>query len=96
MKLKFLFSFDSFKSMKLRAMRSKITKSTTMVTNNVFWFTRLFGKGSSNMVLFFLQLMTLKSYMTNHTIATNIFIIFSNMFSNQTLGMYLKRFIFIF
>ena len=29
---------------------------------------RLFGKGSSNRVLFPLQLMTLRSYMTNHTI----------------------------
>ena len=51
-KLKFLLSFDSFKSMKLRAMRSKMTKDTTMVTNNVFRSTRLFGNGSSNMVLF--------------------------------------------
>ena len=65
-KLKFLFSFDSFKSMKFRAMRSKMTKSTTMVTNNVLRPTRPFGKGSSNMVLFSLQLMTLRSYMTNH------------------------------
>ena len=45
-----------------------MTKDTTMVTNNVFRSTRLFGKGSSNMVLFPLQLMTLRSYMTNHTI----------------------------
>ena len=44
-----------------------MTKSTTMVTDNVFRSTRLFGKGSSNMVLFPLQLMTLRSYMTNHT-----------------------------
>ena len=44
-----------------------MTKGTTMVTNNVFRSTRLFGKGSSNMVLFSLQLMTLRSYMTNHT-----------------------------
>ena len=51
-KLKFLLSFYSFKSLKLRAMRSKMTKDTTMVTNNVFRSTRLFGKGSSNMVLF--------------------------------------------
>ena len=47
--LKFLFSFDSFKSLKLRAMRSQMTKGTTMVTNNVFRSTRPFGKGSSNM-----------------------------------------------
>ena len=51
-KLKFLFSFYSFKSLKFRAMRSQMTKGTTMVTNNVFRSTRLFGKGSSNMVLF--------------------------------------------
>ena len=38
-----------------------------MVTYNVFRSTRLFGKGSSNMVLFSLQLMTLRSYMINHT-----------------------------
>ena len=44
-----------------------MTKGTTMVTNNAFRSTRLFGKGSSNMVLFTLQLMTLRSYMTNHT-----------------------------
>ena len=44
-----------------------MAKCTTMVTNNVFRSTRLFGKGSSNMVLFPLQLMTLRSYMTNHT-----------------------------
>ena len=44
-----------------------MTKGTTMVKNNVFRSTKLFGKGSSNMVLFFLQLMTLKSYMTNYT-----------------------------
>ena len=50
MKLKFLFSFDFFKSMKLRAMRSQMTKNTTMVSNNVFRSTRLFGEGSSKMV----------------------------------------------
>ena len=44
-----------------------MTKGTTIVTNNVFRFTRLFGKGSSNMVLFSLQLGTLTSYMTDHT-----------------------------
>ena len=66
-KLKFLFSFDPFKSLKLGIMRSKIIKGTIMVTNNMFRSTRLFGKGSSNMVLFSLQLMTLRSYMTNHT-----------------------------
>ena len=49
-----------------------MTKDTTMVTNNVFRSTRLFGKGSSNMVLFPLQLMTLRSYMTNYTIGTNL------------------------
>ena len=66
-KLKFLFSFDSFKSLKLKTMRSKMTKGTTMVTSNVFRSTRLFGKGSSNTVLFSLQLWTFRSYMTNHT-----------------------------
>ena len=65
-KLKFLFSFDFFKSLKLRAMRSKMTKDTLMVTNNVFRSTRLFEKGSSNMFLFSL-LWTLRSYMANHT-----------------------------
>ena len=44
-----------------------MTKGTTIVTNNMFKSTRLFGKGSSNMVLFSLQLMTLRSYMTNYT-----------------------------
>ena len=44
-----------------------MTKGTTMVTNNVFRSTKLFGKGSSHMILFSLQLMTLRSYMTNHT-----------------------------
>ena len=134
-----------------------MTNGTTMVTNNVFRSTRPFGKRSSNMSLLSLQLMTLRSYMTNHTtmvasrnklrstqfprmrpkqrlrlkslslhllisfvwknvhrfvlwgrihnrhtigyhnmIATNNFIIFSNRFSNQTLGMHLKRFIFTF
>ena len=66
-KLKFLFSFDSFKSLKLRAMRSKMTKGTTMVTNNVFRSTRLFGKVSSNMVLVSFQLWILRSYMIGHT-----------------------------
>ena len=66
-KLKFLFSYDSFKSLKPRAMRSQMAKGTIMVTKNVFRPTRLFGKGSSNMGLFSLQLMTLRSYMTNHT-----------------------------
>ena len=66
-KLKFLFSFDSFKSLKLRAMRSKMTKDTTMVTNNGFRSTRLFREGSSIMVLFFLQHGALRSYVTNHT-----------------------------
>ena len=45
-----------------------MTKCTTIVIDNVFTSTRLFRKGSSNMVLFPLQLMTLRSYMTNHTI----------------------------
>ena len=128
-----------------------------MVTNNVFRATRPFGKGSSNMSLFSLQLMTLRSYTTNHItmvasrnklrstqfprmgpkqrlrlkslslhilisfmwrnvhqfvlwgrthnrhkirfhnmIATYILFLFSNRFSNQTLGMHLKRFIFTF
>ena len=67
-KLKFLFSFDSFKSWKLRAMWSKMTQSTTMVTNIVFRSTRLFREGSSNMVLFSLQHGTFWSYVTNHTI----------------------------
>ena len=66
-KLKFLFSFDSFKSLKLGAIRFKMTKGTTMVTNNVFRSTRLFGKGSNNTVLFSLQIRTLRSYMTNQT-----------------------------
>ena len=44
-----------------------MTKDTTMVTNNVFRSTMPFEKGSSNMVLFSLQLGTLRSYMTDHT-----------------------------
>ena len=52
--LKFLFSFYSFKSLKLRAMWSKMTNGTTMVINSVFRSTRLFREGSSTMVLFFL------------------------------------------
>ena len=44
-----------------------MTKFTTMVTNNVFRSTRLFQKGSNNMIFFYLQLMTLRSYVTNHT-----------------------------
>ena len=64
--LKFLFSYYSFKSLKLRAMWSKMTKGTTMVTNNVFKSTRPFGKGSSNIGLFSLQLMILRSYTTNY------------------------------
>ena len=66
MKLKFLFSFDSCKSLKLRAMRSQMTKSTTMVTNNLFRSTRLFRKGSNNIVLLSLQRGTLRSNMTDH------------------------------
>ena len=65
--VKFLFSFYSFKSLKLRAMWSKMTKGTTMVTNNVFRSTRLFREGSSTMVLFFLQHGALRSYVTDHT-----------------------------
>ena len=65
--LKYLFSFYSFKSLKLRVMWSKMTKGTIIVTNNVFRSTRPLGKGSSNMSLFSLQLMTLRSYTTNHT-----------------------------
>ena len=66
-KLKFLFSFDSFKSLKLRALRSKISKGTTMVTNNGFRSIRLFLEGSNTMVLFFLQHKALRSYVTDHT-----------------------------
>ena len=156
-KLKFLFSFEYFKSLKLKAMRSKMTKGNTIVTNNGFKSTRLFREGSSNMVLFSLQHGTLWSYVTDHTavmasrnklrstqisrmrykqrlrfrslylhflisfvwrnvhrfvfrgkthtrrkirshkmIATNIFFLSSNRFSNQTLGMHLKIFIFTF
>ena len=65
--LKFLFSFYSFKSLKLRAMWSKMTKGTTMVTNNVFRSTRPLREGSSNMILFSFQHGTLRSYMTDHT-----------------------------
>ena len=65
-KLKFLFSFDSFKSLKLGAMRSKMTKDTTMVTNNEFRSTRFIREGSSTMILFFLQHGTLRSFMTDH------------------------------
>ena len=134
-----------------------MTKGTTMVTYNVFRSTRIFGKGSNNVFLFFLQLLTLRSYMTNYTtmvaswnklrsiqslslrpkwrlllnslslhllisfmwrnvhqfvlwgrtynrhkieyhnmIATNTLILFRNRFSNQTLGMHFKKFIFTF
>ena len=66
-KLKFLFSFDFFKNLKLREMRSKMTKGTTIVTNNGFKSTRLFRETSSNMVLFFLQYETLWFYVTDHT-----------------------------
>ena len=65
-KFKFLFSFDSFKSLKLGAMRSKMTKDTTMVTNNEFRSTRFIREGSSTMILFFLQHGTLRSFMTDH------------------------------
>ena len=66
-KLKFLFSFNSFKSLKLKAMRSKMTKGTTVVTNNGFMSSRPIKEGSSNMILFFLQQGTLRSYVTNYT-----------------------------
>ena len=45
-----------------------MTKSTTMVTNNVFRSTRLFREGSSNIVLFFLQHGILRFYVIDHTI----------------------------
>ena len=51
-KFKFLFSFYSFKSMKPEAMWSKMTKGTTMVTNDVFRSIRVLGKGSNNKGLF--------------------------------------------
>ena len=44
-----------------------MTKGTTMVTNIAFRSTRLFGKRSSNIVLFSLQLGALMSYVTDHT-----------------------------
>ena len=66
-KFKFLFSFDSLKRLKLRAMRSKMTKGTTMMTNNGIRSTRLFREGSSNMVLFSFQHETLWSYVNDHT-----------------------------
>ena len=59
--------FYSFKSLKLKAMWSKITKGTTLVTNSVFRSTKLFREGSSIMVLFFLQHGALRSYVTDHT-----------------------------
>ena len=66
-KLKFLFFFfNSFKSLKLKAMRSKMTKGTTAMTNNEFMSTRPFREGSSNMILFFLEQGTLRSYVTDH------------------------------
>ena len=60
-----------------------MTKSTTMVTDNVFRFTRLFGKRSSNIVLFPLQLMTLRSYMTNYT---QLWQVETNLDPSKTLG----------
>ena len=33
-KFKFFFSFDSFKNLKLRVMRSKMTKGTTIIVMN--------------------------------------------------------------
>ena len=66
-KLKFLSSFDSFKSLKVREMRSKMIKGTIMVTNNGFRSTRLFREGSSNMVLFSVHHGTLWFYVINHT-----------------------------
>ena len=44
-----------------------MTKSTTMVTNNVFRSTRPFREGSSTMILFYLQHGALRSYVTDHT-----------------------------
>ena len=44
-----------------------MTKSTTIVTNNVFRSIRLFREGSSTLVLFFLQHGALRSYVTDHT-----------------------------
>ena len=43
-----------------------MTKSTTMVTNNVFRSIRPFKEGSNNMVLFSLQHRTLRSNITDH------------------------------
>ena len=44
-----------------------MTKSITMVTNNVFRCIRLSREGSSNMYLFSFQQGTLRSNMINHT-----------------------------
>ena len=66
-KLKFLFSFNSFKSLKLKAIRYKMTKDTTVVTNNGFMSSRHFKEGSNNMIFFFLQQGTLRSYVTDYT-----------------------------
>ena len=66
-KLKFLFSFDSFKNLKIRVMKSMMTKGTTMVTNNGFRSTMPFREGFSTMVSFFLQHRALRSYVTDHT-----------------------------
>ena len=63
----FIYFYCSFKSLKIREMRSKMTKDTTMVTNNGFRSTRLFREGSSTMVLFLLQHGALRSYVTDHT-----------------------------
>ena len=65
-----------------------MTKSTTMVTNNVFRSTRLFRKGSSHMILFSLQLTTLRSYMTNHT---TMVVSWNKLRSIQNLRLRLKR-----
>ena len=48
--------------------RNQKVERKTLKPKPMFRSTRLFGKGSSNMVLFSFQLMTLRSYVTNHTI----------------------------
>ena len=60
-----------------------MTEGTTMVTYIVFRSIRLFGKGSSNMDLFSLQLMTLRSYVTNHTTMVKVG---KNLDPSKTLG----------
>ena len=70
-----------------------------MVTNNVFRATRPFGKGSSNMSLFSLQLMALRSYVTDHTaMVANRNKLRSTQFPEWELnrGLGLKAFVFTF